>query len=128
MIDKSNICNKKIIVTLIGGLGNILYQIAKGYCISKKSNRDFYIYYDNTNKDRTYNNGIIGGHKVFLPWNENVNISDIFPNLEKYFIYDINVFNNIPAHIIQSGAVFEKALTNEQIPDNEIVFLDGYFF
>ena len=47
MDNKSNISNKKkIIVNLIGGLGNILYQIAAGYCISKKSNRDFHIYYD----------------------------------------------------------------------------------
>lgn len=137
--------DKKIIkIHLVGGLGNILFQIATGYVLSKISNRELQLFNcEECNKDNKYGNGYIGGHKVDLPWNDNVYITDIFPNLKKFFNYTTNKSEKIKINdyeIKDTHSSSVKFINNDyypklkkynknDIPDKpNIILLNGYFF
>ena len=136
--------DKKIIkIHLVGGLGNILFQIATGYVLSKISNRELQLFNcEECNKDNKYGNGYIGGHKVDLPWNDNVYITDIFPNLKKFFNYTTNKSEKIKINdyeIKDTHGSTVKFINNDYYPKlkkynkNDVpdkpttILLNGYF-
>ena len=104
-----------ISVNLMGGLGNMLFQIATGYSYSKMVNSPFYL---------------LEGSKNFR--NEDV---DLFENKESYLKncvpwekYKKNIFKKIPIHPFRNlESLHHGCFEYVDLPLKKNVMLSGFF-